>query len=331
MFRTFIRTLAVTALLLAPAPAFAQTAQESAADQAFVAWLEALRTEALGKGISASTLDRSLAGVVPIPRVIEIDRNQPESTITFAQYIDRVVSATRIRNGRARLAAHRDLLNEVSAKFGVQPRFIVALWGIETNFGQYTGGFSVIGALATLAYDGRRSKYFRGELLNALQIIEEGHIDPAEMKGSWAGAMGQSQFMPSSFLNFAQDHDGDGAKDIWNTTGDVFASAANYLKRMGWRDDITWGREVRLPEGFDPALAALDIVKPMSAWQALGVRRTDGSDLPSREIPASVILPGGEGGPAYLIYDNYRAILRWNRSHYFAMAVGRLSDRIAGR
>lgn len=330
MLRKLTGPLAVAVMLVAPVTATAHDAG-TGNDAAFVAWLEGLKAEAQERGVSADTLERSLKDVAPIPRVIELDRSQPESTITFAQYIERVVSPTRISNGRARLTQHRALLDEVGAAFGVQPRFIVALWGIETNFGQFTGGFPVIDALATLAYDGRRSRYFRGELLNALQIIEEGHIEPAEMKGSWAGAMGQSQFMPSSFLSFAQDYNGDGAKDIWNTTEDVFASAANYLKRVGWRDDITWGRQVRLPDGFDTGQASLDIVRRLPDWQALGVRRTDGTDLPARDIDASLVMPGGPDGPAFLIYDNYRAILRWNRSHYFAMAVGQLSDRIAGR
>tara|TARA_R110002110_G_scaffold260260_1_gene475876 strand:- start:59139 stop:60125 length:987 start_codon:yes stop_codon:yes gene_type:complete len=309
----------------------AGTATAQSDDARFLTWLGGLRTDALANGISQGTLDRSLVGVAPIPRIIELDRHQPESTITFEKYQARIVNATRIRIGRERLAEHRALLDEIGEKFGVQPRFIVALWGIETNFGQFTGGFRVIDALATLAYDGRRSKYFRGELLKALQIVEEGHIDPAEMKGSWAGAMGQSQFMPSSFLNFAQDYNGDGAKDIWNTQEDVFASAANYLKRVGWRDDITWGRKVTLPADFDAALVSLDVVKPIGDWQRLGVRRADGGDLPTRDISASILRPGGEDGQAFIIYDNYRAILRWNRSHYFAMAVGQLSDRIAGR
>ena len=299
--------------------------------QTFEAWLAELRSEALGAGIREVTLDASFAGVEPIPRVIELDRRQPESTLTFEQYVERIVSDTRIVRGRARLAENSPLLQEVAAKFGVQPRFIVALWGIETNFGQNTGGFPVIGALATLAYDGRRSQFFRRELLDALRIVDQGHISPENMKGSWAGAMGQNQFMPSSFMNFAYDYNGDGAKDIWNTSADVFASAANYLSGVGWRDDITWGREVRLPEGFDPALADLKVVKNLSEWQALGVRRNDGSDLPTRDIPASVIFPGEVGGPAYLVYDNYRALLRWNRSLYFATAVGLLSDKIAGR
>ena len=318
-------------LLALPLWLAAGAANAQSVDANFLSWLEGLRAEALASGISQNTLDRSLADVAPIPRIIELDRHQPESKITFETYQARIVNATRVKIGRERLAKHRALLTEIGDRFGVQPRFIVALWGIETNFGGFTGGFPVVDALATLAYDGRRSKYFRGELLKALQIIEEGHIDPADMKGSWAGAMGQSQFMPSSFLNFAQDYDGDGAKDIWNTQADVFASAANYLKGVGWRDDITWGRKVNLPDGFDSTLISLDVVKPIGDWQALGVRRADGSDLPARDIPASILRPGGEGGQAFIIYDNYRAILRWNRSHYFAMAVGQLSDRIAGR
>ena len=314
------------ALLL---PAGAATAQSE--DARFLAWLEVLRADALAGGISPGILERSLTDVAPIPRIIELDRHQPETTITFEKYQARIVNATRIKNGRARLAKHRALLDEIGERFGVQPRFIVALWGIETNFGQFTGGFPVVDALATLAYDGRRSQYFRGELLKALQILDEGHIAPEEMKGSWAGAMGQAQFMPSSFLNFAHDYNGDGAKDIWNTQEDVFASAANYLKGVGWRDDITWGRKVMLPAGFDATLISLDVVKPLGDWQQLGVRRTDGSDLPGRNITGSILRPGGENGEAFLVYDNYRAILRWNRSHYFAMAVGQLSDRIAGR
>ena len=300
-------------------------------DAKFLEWLEGVRMEARTQGISDAILDKSLADTVPIPRIIELDRNQPESTITFTNYINRIVNATRVRIGRAKLDAHREILDQVGQEFGVQPRFIVALWGIETNFGQFTGGFSVVDALATLAYDGRRSAYFRGELMKAFKILEEGHIAPEDMKGSWAGAMGQSQFMPSSFLAYARDHDGDGAKDIWNTQADVFASAANYLKNVGWNDDLTWGREVRLPPGFDASLAALDVVKKIGDWQQLGVRRTDGADLPARTIDASIILPGGQGQPAFMIYDNYRATLRWNRSHYFATAVGLLSDRIAYR
>lgn len=310
---------------------FAGLQTAAAESPPFDRWLEELRAEALERGISAQTLDAALTGIEPIPRVIELDRRQPEFTLTFQQYQERVVPQSRVQMGRRLLAEHRELLDEIGKKYGVQPRFIVALWGIETDFGRVTGGFSVIPALATLAHDGRRSSYFRRELLNALQILDEGHIAPEQMMGSWAGAMGQSQFMPSSFLNFAVDYDGDGRRDIWNTLPDVFASAANYLARSGWRDDQTWGRAVRLPAGFDRNLAGLDTRKSIDRWQALGVRNPDGSNLPGRQLSASIIIPDQENQPetAFMVYENFRTTLKWNRSNYFALAVGLLSDAIS--
>jgi membrane-bound lytic murein transglycosylase B len=300
-----------------------------AADVDFQTWLKALRKEAVERGIPASVLDQSLADVSPIPRVLELDRRQPETTITFADYITRVVNPGRIESGRARLQEHREILGRVGQTYNVQPRFIVALWGIETDFGRLTGNFPVIQALATLAYDGRRSAFFRDELFKALTIVARGNIAAQEMRGSWAGAMGQSQFMPSSYLAFAVDFDGDGRADIWNTRADVFASAANYLSKSGWRGDETWGREVRLPAGFDRTLIDhTKLQKPLSEWQGLGVRRGDGGDLPARDLNASLIQPGGADGPSFLIYNNYRVLLRWNRSLYFATAVGFLADRI---
>jgi membrane-bound lytic murein transglycosylase B len=325
MNRNMLKSILVIVAVLLPTHAFSEP------DVRFLEWLDGVRTEARAQGISNPILERSLSGVEPIPRIIELDRNQPESIITFTQYINRIVNSTRVKIGRAKLKEHHDILEQVRQQFGVQPRFIVALWGIETNFGQFTGGFLVVNALATLAYDERRSEYFRGELMKAFQILEEGHISPEDMKGSWAGAMGQSQFMPSSFLAYAHDYDGDGAKDIWKTQADVFASSANYLKGVGWNDDLTWGREVQLPPGFDSTKASLDVIKSIDEWQKIGVRRLDGADLPVRDIEASIVLPGGPRQPAFMIYDNYRATLRWNRSHYFATAVGLLSDRIAYR
>ena len=205
----------------------------------------------------------------------------------------------------------------------------MALWGIETNFGQHTGGFSVIAALATLAYDGRRSAYFRGELLNALRIIQEGHISAENMKGSWAGAMGQSQFMLSSFLSYAFDYDKDGKRDIWGTRKDVFASIANYLSSVGWRDDITWGREVIVPATLDgKALSDKKTVKSMADWQALGIRLPDGADLPKRNLKSRLVVPDRSNGRAFIAYANYDNILKWNRSNFFAIAVGSLADQI---
>jgi membrane-bound lytic murein transglycosylase B len=297
----------------------------------FQSWLAALKTEAASKGISQQTLDAAFRNVKPIPRVIELDRKQPEFTLTFEQYMQRVTPQSRVNKGRKRFSENKQILAEVSKKYGVQPQFLVAFWGIETDFGRVTGGFHVIPALATLAFDGRRSKFFRRELHLALRILEDGHITAANMVGSWAGAMGQPQFMPSSFVGYAVDHDNDGRKDIWTTKPDVFASAANYLSRYGWRGDERWGREVQLPNGFDLALKGLKTRKKIQEWAALGVVKKDGAPLPVSDLEASLILPAKEGGPAFLVYKNYRVILKWNRSHYFAMAVGHLADRIAGR
>ena len=295
----------------------------------FDVWRGALRTEALANGISAALFDEAFQNVSPIARVIELDRNQPEFTLTLSTYLQKVVSGTRTKKARIRLEEHKDILAEVSAKYGVQPRFVVALWGIETNFGQHTGGFSVIAALATLAHDGRRSAYFRKELLNALTILQEGHIKPADMKGSWAGAMGQSQFMPSSFLSYATDWDGDGRRDIWTTQNDVFASIANYLSSVGWRNDLTWGREVKVPVGLNAAsLSKAKTKKTMDEWRALGVTSADGSPLPKRNLTSRLVVPAKSDGRAFLAYKNYDNILKWNRSNYFAIAVGTLADNI---
>ena len=296
----------------------------------FDVWRGALRTEALANGISAALFDEAFQNVSPIARVIELDRNQPEFTLTLSTYLQKVVSGTRTKKARIRLEEHKDILAEVSAKYGVQPRFVVALWGIETNFGQHTGGFSVIAALATLAHDGRRSAYFRKELLNALTILQEGHIKPADMKGSWAGAMGQSQFMPSSFLSYATDWDGDGRRDIWTTQNDVFASIANYLSSVGWRNDLTWGREVKVPVGLNAAsLSKAKTKKTMDEWRALGVTSADGSPLPKRNLTSRLVVPAKSDGRAFLAYKNYDNILKWNRSNYFAIAVGTLADNIS--
>jgi len=323
--KTFLIVLitCLSAFLLTFSPSLAFAADS------FEKWQAELRVEALSKGISAGVYDTAFVGVQPIERVIELDRSQPEFTMTLETYLSKVVSKTRIKKAKQKLTEHKAILAEISEKFGVQPRFIVALWGIETNFGQHTGGFSVIAALATLAYDGRRSSYFRGELLKALQIIEEGHISSKNMKGSWAGAMGQSQFMPSSFLSYAYDYNGDGKRDIWTTRKDVFASIANYLSSVGWREDITWGREVSVPEPVNAKILSDEkTVKQMSEWQAEGIRLIDGSDLPKRNLKSRLVLPDRGQGRAFLAYVNYDNILKWNRSNFFAIAVGSLADQI---
>ena len=226
------------------------------------------------------------------------------------------------------LRRYRTLLHNVGRDYGIPPRMIVALWGVETDYGQHTGTFNVVAALATLAYDGRRSQYFRAELHDALKILQEGHIPWAKMKGSWAGAMGQCQFMPSSFLRYAVDYDGDGRKDIWSTSADVVASAANYLSQSGWQERQRWGRQAKLPRGFVKRDATLDIRKSLTQWRAIGVRRSNGQQLPQVSMLGSIVLPDGQHGPAYLVYDNFRVIMKWNRSQYFALSVGLLADAV---
>lgn len=294
----------------------------------FNLWLEALRTEAIENGIKPKVFDNVMSGVKPVQKIIDLDRKQPERTITFEEYKERVVTASRIRKGRRLQSEYIDTLKKIEEKYGVQKRFILALWAIETDFGRNVGGFYVPAALATLAYDGRRSQFFREELLKALKIINDGHVSKEDMKGSWAGAMGQSQFMPSSFLNFAVDYDGDKKKDIWRSRYDVFASIANYLDTVGWNVEDTWGRKVELPNGFDMTLNDIKISKTLLEWQKLGVRRTNGKDLPIKKIKASLIAPNNKKDDAFLIYDNYKTILNWNKSNYFALSVGILSDAI---
>lgn len=320
-------TMLLVLLFLTTAYAIVADAQE----EDFAAWLTDFRQAALSEGISSETLDAVLPGLAFRPRVVELDRRQPEGTLTYAEYLSRVLPPARVNRGKRLLRKHRALLADIGEAYGVQPRFIVALWGIESDFGRVTGGFPVLDSLATLAFDGRRGAFFRGQLIEALRIVDAGHIQADQMLGSWAGAMGQSQFMPSSFQQFAVDHDGDGRRDIWGTLPDVFASAANYLAKAGWKHDQTWGRQVRLPEAFDLDLTGLGVKKTLGEWQALGVRRSNGDDLPTRQLTASLILPGGPGGPAFLTYPNYRVLLKWNRSHYFATTVGQFADILAAR
>jgi membrane-bound lytic murein transglycosylase B len=300
----------------------------ASAAEAFPTWLAGLRREARGRGIRDRTLDEALAGVRPIPAVIEADRRQPEGRMTFAEYRRRVVSDTRIDKGRQLLAAHRDLLARVEARHGVPAEVMVALWGIESNFGERQGSYPVFAALATLAHDGRRAAFFRRELLNALEIVDRGHIDAGRMLGSWAGAMGQNQFMPSSYLHYAVDFDGDGRRDIWGSLPDVFASMANYLASSGWDARYIWGREVIVPRRVEPARVGLDHRAPLAAWQDLGVRTPDGGTLPDAPIRASLVRMDDGAGPSYLVYGNFRALMAWNRSTYFGVSVGLLSDSL---
>ena len=296
----------------------------------FADWLSGLRSEARQAGISEATLDAALTGLSPLQRVVELDRRQPEFTRTFWSYLDNAITEERIKKGRDLLWKHRKLLEQVRARYGVPPRFLVAFWGMESAYGRYTGDLPVVAALATLAHDRRRSTFFRAQLLDTLRILDAGYIALDDMKGSWAGAMGQLQFMPSTFLNYAVDGDQDGRRDIWTSFPDIFGSAANYLSQIGWRGQETWGREVRLPKGFDYGLASTEVTKPLADWQALGVRRANGQNLPRASLKASLVLPAGHRGPAFLVYNNFRKIMIWNRSLLYALSVGYLADRLKG-
>jgi len=311
---------------------FALSTSAVSAKPTFDEYLSTLRTESESLGLSAETLDNAFASIEYRKKTIAHDKAQPErKKITLDAYIPRAVPDWKIAVARKHYDENIELLQRIGKDFGVQPRFIVALWGVETNFGNYTGNFSTLSALATLAYDGRRETFFKKELFAALKIIDEGHITAEAMKGSWAGAMGQVQFMPSSFNAYAVDYNNDGKKDIWNSREDALASAANYLKQANWDDTYTWGRQVKLPTNFNTDIAGLKITKNLAKWQKLGVRTFEGKPLPNVDLDASIVIPDGVDGRAYLAYNNYKSIMRWNRSDYFATSVAHLSDAIKFR
>ena len=294
----------------------------------FNGFLAGLRRDALASGIRPATVDLAFRYIQFLPKVIELDQRQPDHVLSFAEFITKVVNPQRIEDARRNLAENSGLLQRVQQRFNVQPRFIVALWGVESDFGKTQGSYSVPAALATLAYEGRRGPMFRGELISSLKILDQGHIRADNMLGSWAGAMGQCQFMPSTFLSYAVDFDGDGRRDIWNNRADVLGSIANYLARLGWHGNESWGRQVVLPSNFDERLAGLDNRRPVAEWSRLGVRAAGNVTLSEHDPSASLVLPDGVGGTALLVYDNFRVIKKWNNSTYFAAAVGYIADSI---
>ena len=299
-----------------------------AATLSFSAWLSAFRRHAKEQGITEATLKRSLDGLQPVPDVLDFDRRQPEFVESFWRYMRRV-NDKRIDEGQRHQRANERVLTQVEAKWGVPAPILMSFWGLETNFGGILGSFHVIPAIATLAWEGRREKLFRGELLAAMQIVQSGVRTPMDLVGSWAGATGQFQFLPSTYRNNAVDFDSSGIPDIWSSLPDAFASAANLLRNNGWRVGEPWGYEVVLPPGFDYGLADGNSSVTLSSWEALGVRRPGGSRLaPGRG--AALVLPAGWRGPAFLIFQNYRAIRRWNNSELYAISIGHLADRIAG-
>src|SRR5947209_2626233 len=284
----------------------------TAAESDFSAFLAGVRRDATAQGIRPGTIDLAFRSVQFLPRVVELDRKQPERKFTFAEYLAKVVTQQRLDDARQHLVDNWQLLQRVSQRYHVQPRFVVALWGVESDFGRTMGSYSVPAALATLAYEGRRGPMFRAELLAALKIVDQGNIRVENMVGSWAGAMGQCQFMPTTFLSYAVDFDGDGRRDIWNDRADVLGSIANYVSRLGWRGDESWGRMVAVPGDFDTRLAGLDSRRPTAEWSRLGVRPVGNAGFTGREPEASLVLPDGAGGTALLGYDKFRVIKRWH-------------------
>ena len=314
-------------LLIALFLLLSQSALAKGTPQNFASWVELLRTDALAAGVSPKTLDEALADLKsPEPRVIESYKKQPERKSTLQAYVTNRVTALRLDEGRVMMQRYATELDRIERQYRVQKRFIVALWGIESSYGRNAGKRPVIQSLATLAYNKRRTHYFRKELIEALKILDAGHVTLADMKGSWAGAMGPFQFMPTSYTHYAVDGDGDGRIDIWGSVPDALASAANYLKKARWKYDQTWGRRVKLPENFDTSLSGLDNRLRLPQWQTIGVRRSNGQPLPERNLKSALIIPDGKNGPAYLVYANFKALRRWNKSNSFAVTVGTLAD-----
>ncbi|MHB1084535.1 MAG: lytic murein transglycosylase [Thiobacillus sp.] len=312
-------------LLLATLAAFPAHAQTG-----FDSWLAAFRQEAAAQGISQATLDAALTGIVPAERVIDLDRRQPEFLQTFADYLGRRVTEARVARGQTLLQEQAALLDAVEQKYAVPKSVLVAFWGLETNYGTTLGSHNVPASLATLAFDGRRSGFFRSQLLDALHIIDAGHVSAANMKGSWAGAMGQMQFMPSTFRAYAVDGDGDGRIDVWQSIPDAMYSAAHYLQRAGWRAHEPAALEVRLPEHFDWRQARISHRLPVAEWTALGVTAADATALPTVEGRAAIVLPQGWEGPAFMVFDNFNVVMRWNRSVSYALSVAQLAHQVAG-
>ena len=316
--------LVLTMMLVAAAPL-----GPSRANDTFEKWVAELWPQARAKGVSRQTFEAAFSGVTFDPGVIESAEYQPEFVKPIWEYLDRAVTDKRVYNGREMLRSYANVLNTIEAVYGVDRHIVMAVWGMESSYGQFLGEKSVIRSLATLGYRGRRTRFGRTQLLAALMILERGDTGPERMIGSWAGAMGHTQFIPTTYNVYAVDFDGDGRRDIWDTVADALASTANYLRASGWRPGQPWGSEVVLPKGFDYELADQG-ARPVSQWQRLGVRRPGGGALTHGGEKATLILPAGAHGPAFLVFSNFKAILRYNNATAYALAVGHLADRIRG-
>lgn len=310
----------VLLFLLIATPIFAQTS--------WTQFVAGLRAEAIAKGIRPEVFDEAFQNIKePHQEVLRFDRTQPEKRITYLHYRNSRASQDRIVIGRQEIRKNRELLDRIAAHYQVDPCFIASLWGLETSYGRFMGKYSVIQSLATLAYDERRGPIFRRELFYALEMLNNGDVSLQDLKGEWAGATGQPQFLPSTWHNYAVDFDGDGHKDIWHSKGDIFASIANYLSHLGWQPNQPWVMEVSLPANFDRDLLSLKTVKTVSEWEQLGVRfSAHSNESINPQLPASVIEP--DGGPVMMVFNNFRVIMRWNHSTYYAGTVGYLAHEI---
>jgi membrane-bound lytic murein transglycosylase B len=315
---------------LLPAFALLIAASSAFASDDFDTCKTTLAARASEAGLASDLIERVLNSLQHAPRVIELDRRQPEFTDTLANYLSRRITPDRIAEGRKLLQTQRRVLQQATERFGVQPQYLIAFWGLETNYGRNLGNMSVLDSLGTLACDTRRPELFTGEFLEAMRLLARGHVEPRQMIGSWAGAMGHTQFMPSTYMRYGIDGDGDGRIDLWRSVPDALLSAGNYLQHIGWQRGVRWGREVTLPKDFDYSLAGRDGFRPLEEWRKAGVLDAQGRALPVADFEAALLVPSGHRGPAFLIYDNFRAIMRWNRSEYYALSVALLADAIAG-
>ena len=308
---------------LASLPVAARAQQDS-----FAAFLAGVRAEARRSGVRDSTLDAAFAGISVNQKVIDADRKQPEFTMTWVRYRSFTMSDKRVARGRDAYAANRDLFARVSQRYRVDVAPIAGIWGLESNFGTDTGSFNVIEALATLAWEGRRAAFFRSQLISALKILDHGDVQPSRMLGSYAGAMGQPQFMPDSYLHYAVDFDGNGRRDIWDSRGDVLGSIANYLALSGWRYGEPACQPIQVPPEIDASTVGREVRRPLGEWQRMGVRRGDGSAFSRLDPVGAVVMPDGDGGAAFMVYANFAAIRRYNPSDFYALAVSLLGDMV---
>jgi len=306
-------------------------AETSAGGEDFQRCIRKLQREAAVAGYSEYIYEDIIANLKPVEQVLQLDRKQPEFTESFFEYYKRRVTIFRVVKGRELFQKYSDLLDELNRVYGVPGHYLLAFWGMETNFGSYLGKMSVLDSLATLACDERRSDYFTSELFDVFHLLDNKRVRAEQLQGSWAGAMGNMQFMPSALRQYGIDGDSDGRVDVWGSVVDALHSAANFLQQIGWKRGQLWGREVVLPDGFDFSSISLDTAYPLRRWRNLGITKTNGNRIPDVEMMAQLILPNGHTGPAFLVYDNYEIILKWNRSRYYALSVGLLADKIADR